>query len=114
MPHQVDCIFCKIARGEIPSKKLYEDEHCYAIADIKPAAPFHVLFIPKEHVESLLHVKDPNTVSNLFSAIQNVAKQNNLGAGFRTVINTGVEGGQTVFHLHIHVLAGKQMSHSMT
>ncbi|MEQ1877184.1 MAG: histidine triad nucleotide-binding protein [Bdellovibrionia bacterium] len=114
MGQDSNCIFCKIARGEIPAKKHYEDEHVFAIEDIKPSAPFHLLFIPKEHVASLLEVKDPQLMARIFSAIQKVAKDRGQEAGFRTVINTGKEGGQTVFHLHVHMLGGKQMSHSMT
>ncbi|HEX4926094.1 MAG TPA: histidine triad nucleotide-binding protein [Bdellovibrionales bacterium] len=113
MPHQANCIFCKISRGEIPSKRLYEDENLFAIQDIKPAAPTHLLFIPKSHVESISHVKDPQLMAQIFSAIQKVTKEKGLN-GYRVVINTGEEGGQTVFHLHVHLLAGKQMSHAMT
>ncbi len=109
-----NCIFCKIAGGEIPAKKHFEDENLFAIEDIKPAAPTHLLFIPKVHIESLLEIKDQKIMSQIFSAIQKVAKEKGLEAGFRTVINTGVEGGQTVFHLHVHVMGGKRMSHSMT
>lgn len=114
MAHQSDCVFCKIGRGEISAKKIYDDEHLYAIEDIKPAAPFHLLFIPKDHVESLLQLKDSSIMSRIFAAIQKIAKEKGQEAGFRTVINTGVEGGQTVFHLHVHMLGGKRMSHSMT
>jgi histidine triad (HIT) family protein len=113
MANQSDCIFCKIVRGDIPAKKQYEDDTVFAIQDIKPAAPFHYLFIPKVHVESLSHVQDHGLVAQIFKAISKVTKENGI-EGFRTVINTGEEGGQTVFHLHVHVLAGKQMSHSMT
>ena len=114
MAQDSECIFCKMARGEIAAPKIYEDEHLFAIQDIKPAAPFHLLFIPKEHVKSLLEVKDPQMMARIFAAIQKVARDKGQEAGFRTVINTGEEGGQTVFHLHVHMLGGKRMSHSMT
>ena len=115
MAHQDGCIFCKIARGEIPVKKHFEDKWVYAIEDLKPAAPTHLLFIPKEHIESLVHNEDPQIMGRIFSAISQVAKEKGISTkGFRTVINTGEEGGQTVFHLHVHIMAGKKMSHAMT
>jgi histidine triad (HIT) family protein len=114
MTHQANCIFCKIAKGEIPSKKLYEDEWVYAIEDLRPMAPLHLLFIPKEHVDSLLHIKDHQIMAHIFEAIQKVAKEKGLEKGFRTSINTGEDGGQTVFHLHVHLMAGKKLTHAST
>lgn len=99
-----DCIFCKILNKEIPSKFVYEDENCFAINDINPKANKHILVIPKEHVESLNEVEDFNLMKNLFAAIKKITAQENIKS-FKTLINTGGEAGQEVFHLHIHILA---------
>lgn len=103
-----ECIFCKIIAGEIPCKKVYEDENILAFHDINPVAETHVLVIPKKHIEGLNRLtKDDNeTMSQLMFGISNVAK--NLGLnGYKTIFNTGKEGGQTVFHIHAHILGGK-------
>jgi histidine triad (HIT) family protein len=113
MSESTDCIFCKIANGKIASKKHFENDEVFAIEDIRPASPTHLLFIPKEHIESINHVKDPKIIATLFSAISKYTRDKGI-QGFRTIINTGEEGGQTVFHLHVHVLAGKKMSAQMT
>lgn len=105
------CIFCKIIRGEIPSNKVYEDEKFLAFTDIHPAAPTHVLVIPKEHVESVEDIPSGNPMVSLLAerAVQ-VAKQLNLREGYRLVINHGDNGGQTVYHLHLHLLGGRFMA----
>lgn len=104
-----ECLFCRIVKGEIPSEKIYEDEKVYAFSDVDPKAPVHVLIVPKEHMAD---VTDPRAVAlagSLFSAVQAIAKQLGLEEnGFRCVINTGTQGGQTVGHLHMHLLAGQR------
>ena len=103
-----NCIFCKIARGEIPSKKVYEDDELFAFHDINPVAPVHFMLIPKLHVASLLETDDSYTalLGRMLVLAPRLAKQQGLDNGFRTVINTGKGGGQEVFHLHIHVIGG--------
>jgi histidine triad (HIT) family protein len=108
-----DCIFCRIVRGEIPSAKVAEGEDWIAIRDIAPAAPVHVLVIPRRHVPSLdgLGDGDGALAGALLLAARDVARQENVaGTGYRTVINTGGHGGQTVAHLHVHVIGGKQLT----
>lgn len=108
-----DCIFCRIIEGKIPSKKVYEDEYVYAFHDISPAAPTHVLVIPKKHISSLMELKkeDQTIVSKIMMAIQKIAREFGLDEkGFRVVNNVGVEGGQTVFHIHFHLLGGRTMT----
>ena len=106
-----DCIFCKIAAGEIPSDKVYEDEHVLAFRDIAPQAPVHILVIPKAHIASASEVSTENAalVSACFAAIPQIAEQEGLDKGFRVITNCGEEGGQTVFHLHFHLLGGKPL-----
>lgn len=106
-----DCIFCKIAAGQIPSTRVFEDEVCVAFNDLTPQAPTHILIIPREHVESLdkTTVEDRETVGHLLTAAAEIARQLGFAdAGYRVVINTNSDGGQTVFHLHVHLLAGRQ------
>lgn len=107
-----DCLFCKIAAGEIPSKKLYEDELVYAFYDIDPKAPVHFLVIPKAHIPSAAAVTPENSaaVARSFEVISRLAAELGVGEGFRVVSNVGEKGGQTVFHLHFHVLAGRDMT----
>jgi len=109
----MDCIFCKIVAGEIPAKKLYEDEYAIAFADINPQAPVHILIIPKQHIASLAQLgtseQEINLVGHLHSVAGQLARQQNLDKGYRIVINTGPDGGQTVDHLHLHLLGGRQM-----
>lgn len=102
-----DCIFCKIASGEIPSRKVYEDDDIVAFHDIHPTAPVHFLLVPKLHVESLSHCHEKHQalLGKLLLLTPVLAKEQGLG-GFRTMINTGREGGQEVFHLHVHVFGG--------
>ena len=107
-----DCIFCKIIKGEIPCKKAYEDEKALAFFDIDPKAPVHILIIPKVHVASLNELKEEqkDLASHLLFVAKNLAKEMGIADdGYRLVINTGDNGGQTVHHLHIHLLGGRFM-----
>ncbi|MEG2073221.1 MAG: histidine triad nucleotide-binding protein [Angelakisella sp.] len=108
----MDCVFCKIAKGEIPSKKLYEDDKCLAFYDLSPQAPVHFLVIPKEHIPSADALDENNSaiVGHIFTVIARLAKELNLTGGYRIVNNCGVDGGQTVGHLHFHVLAGRLLA----
>jgi histidine triad (HIT) family protein len=104
-----DCLFCRIVAGEIPSGKVYEDEHSYAFADTNPQAPTHVLVVPKRHFTDLVDLsRDPGAAAGLLAGIRGLAEQEGL-TEFRTVFNTGKQAGQTVFHVHAHVLAGRPM-----
>lgn len=107
----MDCLFCKIAAGTIPSKKLYEDDQAFAFADIDPKAPEHFLIIPKEHIASLAHAgpEDEPLLGHLLGLASRIAREQKLGNGFRAVLNSGADGGQTVDHLHLHVLGGRPM-----
>jgi histidine triad (HIT) family protein len=109
---QTDCIFCKIAAKEIPVQAVYEDEHVIAFPDINPAAPTHILVIPKQHVANLLEVSpDSPLVTRLMSVIPGIADQLGIAEdGFRVVINTKEHAGQTVHHLHVHLLGGRIMT----
>lgn len=104
-----DCIFCKIINGEIPSAKVYEDEYVYAFMDIKPVAPVHVIVTPKLHIENVNSINAENSinVSKVFEAISKIAKTLNIADdGYRVITNIGENGGQTVKHLHFHVIGG--------
>lgn len=104
-----DCVFCKIVAGEIPSKRLYEDEKIIVINDLNPGAPIHVLIIPKEHTQSILTASD-DIVVHVKKKLPEIVKQLGIAEkGFRVVINTGEDGGQSVPHLHFHVLGGKAL-----
>jgi histidine triad (HIT) family protein len=106
-----DCLFCKIAGGEIPVAIIAENDHALAFRDISPQAPHHVLVIPRKHVTSLNHATDPLELGSLLSLAAEVARQEGIAeSGYRTVINTGQDGGQTVFHLHVHVLGGRRLT----
>jgi histidine triad (HIT) family protein len=107
----MDCIFCKIIAGTIPSKKVYEDDHIYAFSDIDPKAPVHILLVPKKHIASLAEADaaDASLLGHLHLVANQLAVNRNLSGGYRTVMNTGLDGGQTVFHLHVHLLGGRQM-----
>ena len=102
-------IFCKIANGEIPSQFVYESDNVVVFNDINPQAPVHMLVVPKVHVESLNELEDKNLMAELFKAVKESTKKLNI-KDYRTVINTGKEAGQEVFHLHIHVMAGRKFS----
>ena len=111
-----DCIFCKIIQGEIPCTKVYEDDAVLAFEDIHPMAPVHVILIPKKHVATLMDVDtvQSDIVSRLTAAAQKVAGLKNVAdRGFRTVINCNAEGGQVVFHLHMHLLGGRKLEDQM-
>ena len=107
----MDCLFCKIISGEIPSTKVYEDDAVYAFLDISPQAPYHAVFIPKEHIASAAELTPENSaaVARVFEAIAKVAKRDGLGSGFRVVNNCGEDAGQSVLHLHFHLLAGRNL-----
>ena len=111
-----DCIFCKIAQGVIPSRKVYEDEVVLAFEDVNPVAPVHVVVIPKQHIPTLMDVtpESMNCVKSMIAAAQEVARIKGVDKkGFRTVINCNEEGGQVVFHLHMHVLGGRKLRGGM-
>lgn len=106
-----DCLFCAIAAGEIPSKKVYEDELCYAFYDIDPQAPVHFLVIPKDHIPSVAGIDESNSavVAHIFAVIAKVTKELGLDS-YRVVSNIGEQAGQSVPHLHFHVLSGRDMT----
>ncbi len=106
-----DCLFCKIAAGEIPSKKVYEDDLCYAFFDIDPQAPTHFLVIPKQHIASVSEVTTENQsmVGHIFAVIAKLSKELGMES-YRVVSNIGEQAGQSVFHLHFHVLSGRDMT----
>lgn len=107
-----DCIFCKIIKGEIPSEKVYEDDEVLAFKDIQPAAPIHVLIIPKKHITNLMEVseEDSELMGKIVETIQKIAKQLGIAEkGFRIISNCGPDSGQEVMHLHFHLLAGRTM-----
>lgn len=110
-----DCIFCKIAQGEIPSNKVYEDDSIIAIHDISPQTPVHVLFIPKEHICCANAITEDNSavIAHIFTVIPKVAAELGLENGYRIVNNCGEEGCQSVMHLHFHLLGGKQLGVNM-
>lgn len=110
-----DCLFCKIIEGVIPSDKVYEDELVYAFKDINPQAPVHILVIPKQHISNVLEINSENSavVSRIFEVISKIAKDYNLEKGFRVVSNCNEYAGQTVFHLHFHILGGDKLSLQM-
>lgn len=112
MSHDENCLFCKIVGGEIPSNKLYEDDICYAFYDIDPQAPTHFLVVPKEHIASAAEVNEENEaiVGHIFTVIARLAKEQGFADGFRVVSNVGESGGQSVKHLHFHVLSGRDMT----
>ena len=104
-----DCVFCKIVSGEIPSKRVYEDDQVIVINDLNPGAPVHVLVIPKEHTENIL-TASPEILVHVKKVLPEIVKKLGIAEkGFRVVVNTGVEGGQTVHHLHFHILGGKEL-----
>lgn len=107
----MDCIFCKIVKGEIPSKKIYEDEKVLAFYDVSPQAPVHFLVIPKEHFKNFRDVSldKLEIISHIFKVIQIISEKLKLDDGLRIVNNYGKDGGQTVDHLHFHVLAGRSL-----
>lgn len=109
------CLFCKIVAGEIPSTKVYEDELVYAFRDIAPQAPTHILVIPREHIASVAEVTPYNShlIAHIFEVIPQIAEKENLTGGYRVVSNCGPDAGQTVNHLHFHILGGTELSTNM-
>lgn len=110
-----DCLFCKIISGDIPSTKVYEDETVFAFRDIAPQAPTHILVIPKEHIPSVDGVNASNSavVAHIFEVIPQIAAAEGLTGGYRVVSNCGADAGQTVHHLHFHILGGKTLGLEM-
>ena len=110
-----NCLFCKIVSGDIPSTKVYEDENVLAFRDIAPQAPTHILVIPKKHIASAGEVTAENSaeVARCFEVISKIAVQEKLDTGFRVISNCGPDAGQTVPHLHFHILAGKKLGEQM-
>lgn len=106
----MDCLFCKIVNGEIPSSKVYEDDTVFAFRDIEPQAPTHILIIPKEHIKSAAELDESNSavVAHIFEVAAKIAKQEGLDDGFRIVNNCGDLAGQTVKHLHFHLMGGRE------
>ena len=111
----MDCLFCKIAAGDIPSTKVYEDETVYAFRDIAPQAPTHILVIPKVHIGSVSEITAENSglVAHIFEVIPRIAEADGLTGGYRVVSNCGADAGQTVHHLHFHILGGKTLATEM-
>ena len=111
----MDCLFCKIVNGQIPSTKVYEDDKSLAFRDIAPQAPTHILVIPKAHIPSVDGITEENSgiVAHIFSVIPKIAAAENLTGGYRVVSNCGPDAGQTVHHLHFHILGGKPLTLEM-
>lgn len=108
-----NCIFCKIANKEVPSDIIYEDDKVLAFKDLNPHAPVHVLIIPKEHIDSIMDINEDNIdiLGHVTTVVKKIAEEYNINKeGFRLVTNCGKEGGQTVFHLHFHLLGGRAMT----
>ncbi len=106
-----DCLFCRIVRGEIPSKKVYEDEDVFAFEDIQPQAPTHVLVVPKKHFAGLKEAggEHAELIGRCHLAAAQIARQRNIEQGYRTILNVGSDAGQSVFHLHVHLLGGPSL-----
>lgn len=109
--YQEDCLFCRIIEGEIPSTKVYEDHLCYAFRDIAPAAPTHILVVPKAHIASAAEVTKHNSVlvAHIYEVLAKLAQEEGLEGGYRVVTNVGADAGQTVKHLHFHLLGGREL-----
>jgi histidine triad (HIT) family protein len=107
-----DCLFCRIIRGETPAKKVYEDEHTFAFEDINPQAPTHVLVIPKKHIVGLKEsaLEDAEIIGRCHLVAAEIARQRGVESGYRTVLNVGPGAGQSVFHLHVHLLGGRNLA----
>ena len=106
-----DCLFCRIVRGEVPSRKVYEDDRAYVFEDIHPQAPTHVLIIPKKHIVDIKSAtpEDAETIGYLHLVAARLARERNIEDGYRTVFNVGPRSGQSVFHLHLHLLGGRDL-----
>ena len=113
--NKMDCLFCAIINGDIPSKKVYEDEYCYAFLDINPQAPVHCLVVPKVHIPSADAINAENSayVAKIFEAIPKIAKDLGLENGYRLISNVGDDACQSVKHLHYHILGGRKLSENM-
>lgn len=111
----MDCLFCKIVSGDIPSTKVYEDDKVLAFRDIAPQAPVHILVIPKEHIQSVQHVTEENSdyVKRIFEVIPKIAETEGLENGYRVISNIGHDGAQSVLHMHFHILGGKALTEKM-
>ena len=111
----MDCLFCKIIKGEIPSSKVYENEYVYAFNDINPMAPVHVLVVPKAHIKNADEITEENSVyvAKIFEAVAEIAKQLGLEKGYRVITNSREDGCQSVMHLHFHILGGKKLPETM-
>ena len=111
----MDCIFCRIIAGEIPSSKVYEDERCYAFRDINPQTPVHILVVPKAHVASVDEITAKNSadVAAIFEAIPRIAAAEGLSGGYRVITNCGDDACQTVKHLHFHIMGGRKLPENM-
>ncbi|MBQ4118934.1 MAG: histidine triad nucleotide-binding protein [Clostridia bacterium] len=107
-----DCLFCKIIKGDIPSTKIYENEYVYAFLDIEPQAPFHAIIVPKTHISSADEINAQNSIyiAKIFEAVAEIAKAESLSDGYRVVNNCGKDGGQTVGHIHFHLLARRNLA----
>ena len=110
-----DCIFCKIIVGQIPSDRVYEDEYVYAFRDIEPQAPVHILIVPKEHIRSVADLESENShlAAKCLEAAAVIARDEGLSSVFRIISNSGSDSGQTVFHLHFHLLGGKTLGEKL-
>jgi histidine triad (HIT) family protein len=108
----MDCLFCKLIAGQIPSKKVYEDDKVFAFEDINPQAPTHVLIIPKQHIEGLNKASAENAeiLGYMQLAAAKLGREHGIESGYRTVLNVGREAGQSVFHIHLHLLGGRKLS----
>ncbi len=111
----MDCLFCGIIEGKIPSSPVWSDDYCYAFKDINPQAPVHVIVVPKAHIPSADRIYEGNSVyvAKIFEAIPKIAEKLDLGRGYRVITNIGKHGCQSVQHLHFHLLGGAQLSHRM-
>ena len=111
----VDCLFCKIVAGEIPSTKVYEDDYVYAFLDIEPQAPFHAIVIPKEHIKCAdeITVENSTIIAHIFTKIPLIAKEMGIENGYRVISNCGDDACQSVHHLHFHIVGGAQLSDKM-
>lgn len=110
------CVFCKIADGKIPAQVIYQDDLVTAFRDIHPVAPTHILVIPNKHISSINEISNDDELiaGRLFTAAKKIAEIEKIqDSGYRTIVNTGIHGGQTVFHLHMHVIGGQRMKHPM-
>ena len=110
-----DCLFCKIIAGDIPASKVYEDEHVFAFRDINPQAPTHILVVPKEHIASVAALDEENAAAaaRCLVAVAKIARAEGLTGGYRVVSNCGDDAGQTVHHLHFHILGGERLGDRM-